>query len=296
MGSRRKSEDPSSLDLLIDTMCNTLGGIVFIALTLALFSNSIKTQMADVEGETTVTRSGIEKTQLLIRQADLENALAIALASIKNTANSNTNGMRIVELQEKVDKMEDAITSTRSEIRAVSLLLESASDQLQEAAQLEKLNRDVQTAKEEREQLEKERQRPIRMPNLKERFGRRYAFVALSAGRVYLLHDFRSPLSYGERGYYSPHVNTTIIEGNQIIVCRDGAGVDCDSFAESSEMRMLGKNLNARREVLQIAVYPDSYAQFHKLRNVLVEKGIEYNWVPVSGPLVVGESSTTESQ
>ena len=80
------------------------------------------------------------------------------------------------------------------------------------------------------------------------------------------------------------------------IVCRDGAGVDCDSFAESGEMRMLGKNLNARREVLQIAVYPDSYAHFHKLRNLLVESGIEYNWVPVSGPLVVGESSTTESQ
>ena len=37
---RKRSEDDSSLDLLLDTMCNTFGGIVFITILVALITNN----------------------------------------------------------------------------------------------------------------------------------------------------------------------------------------------------------------------------------------------------------------
>ena len=37
---RKKGEDDSSLDLLLDTMCNTFGGIVFITILVALITNN----------------------------------------------------------------------------------------------------------------------------------------------------------------------------------------------------------------------------------------------------------------
>src|SRR4051812_32206585 len=36
--SRRRREQPDSLELLLDTMCNTFGGIIMIALLIALLS------------------------------------------------------------------------------------------------------------------------------------------------------------------------------------------------------------------------------------------------------------------
>ena len=39
---RKKGDGDSSLDLLLDTMCNTFGGIVFITILVALITNDVE--------------------------------------------------------------------------------------------------------------------------------------------------------------------------------------------------------------------------------------------------------------
>ena len=63
-----KEEDSSSLELLLDTMCNTFGGVMFIAITLAvvLFSrNALKNQQTPEERT-------VQRHEELMRQIEEE--------------------------------------------------------------------------------------------------------------------------------------------------------------------------------------------------------------------------------
>src|SRR5687767_9075560 len=44
--SRRRQQQPDSLELLLDTMCNTFGGIILIALLIALLSRDASSETA----------------------------------------------------------------------------------------------------------------------------------------------------------------------------------------------------------------------------------------------------------
>src|SRR5215218_10279424 len=44
--SRRRRHQPDSLELLLDTMCNTFGGIIMIALLIALLSRDASSENA----------------------------------------------------------------------------------------------------------------------------------------------------------------------------------------------------------------------------------------------------------
>src|SRR5215212_2230753 len=60
--SRRRRHQPDSLELLLDTMCNTFGGIIMIALLIALLSRDASSDTAITQRAETVRRQ-IEQTQ-----------------------------------------------------------------------------------------------------------------------------------------------------------------------------------------------------------------------------------------
>ena len=70
--SYRKSEDESSLELLLDTMCNTFGGVMFIAISIFVIisgmtqiDNALEQQNTDPEE----LRRNITELQSVLQQA-----------------------------------------------------------------------------------------------------------------------------------------------------------------------------------------------------------------------------------
>ena len=51
MGRRGKQKLPESLELLLDTMCNTFGGIMFIALSLIIISQIVSKNLNETSPE-----------------------------------------------------------------------------------------------------------------------------------------------------------------------------------------------------------------------------------------------------
>ena len=73
--ARRRNSQPDSLDLLLDTMCNTFGGIVMIALLMALVVRE--------EKRATTTTAPVEQALAQLNSKRLEEQIAAALAQLQ---------------------------------------------------------------------------------------------------------------------------------------------------------------------------------------------------------------------
>ena len=69
--SRAKKELPESLELLLDTMCNTFGGIMFIALALIIISQLVTKQLKEMTPEE-IDRKRIEQLNASIKELEAE--------------------------------------------------------------------------------------------------------------------------------------------------------------------------------------------------------------------------------
>lgn len=72
MGRRRKNSPSSSLELLLDTMCNTFGGVMFIAISLTVIA-SMMTPQASTESQSQAVKNAAElRTEIASLQDTLE--------------------------------------------------------------------------------------------------------------------------------------------------------------------------------------------------------------------------------
>ena len=55
MRRRTRNIDASSFDMLLDTMCNTFGGIVFIALLLSIVGGTVSRQATEITAEGSIS-------------------------------------------------------------------------------------------------------------------------------------------------------------------------------------------------------------------------------------------------
>jgi hypothetical protein len=69
--SRAKKELPESLELLLDTMCNTFGGIMFIALALIIIYQLVTKQLKEMTPEE-IDRKRIEQLNASIKELETE--------------------------------------------------------------------------------------------------------------------------------------------------------------------------------------------------------------------------------
>jgi TolA-binding protein len=68
---RRRQEEDSSLELLLDTMCNTFGGVMFIAISLAVMlsmRSAVNAVPADTSAEIRAVQQRIAELQLELEQ------------------------------------------------------------------------------------------------------------------------------------------------------------------------------------------------------------------------------------
>ena len=270
---RRAAVGAGSLDMLLDTMCNTFGGVCFIALLVAILSAMLpKETIPSDDAEPDMERL-VEDERLAQLQRRRDELSAAAKLQKDLLADSNTNAIVTAsetELVSKLSEKDGAILDLQKKLKGmeeeIAKLATSTDYNKSEAERLRKL------AEELRKELEKAkamRRRTVRTPLERELSGVNPFDLWIRNGRIYVVHD-SSQCHCDERGYGDGREwrYTTI----------SGAGTRLDAaYLRSTDftgvVRRLGGMTYAR-------IFSDhnSFAALCLLRDELVRRGIRYNW------------------
>lgn len=280
MRRRGASGDSDNLELLLDTMCNAFGGVMFIALLLAVLSQfaevksspavahqrriEVRALQSEVEG----LRAQAEQQRQLVDMLTGDSALAEELMGLKG---------RNAELEAELGSLEEELKGIRQGIAELGTRQGSL------AHENEDLVDRIAAIEEKIEELKRVETRKVE--GGQEGVTTKPTFwLMVKWQRLYLL---RVP----KAGNPLEDVNTADVRHG---VGRGQGGVVLDEFEAiqgkgiplgdpewktASLVQKLLQHASPQGFCLQVAVYPDSYAEFLEMRKYLRdEKHYEYNW------------------
>jgi hypothetical protein len=319
--ARRVRDRDSSLELLLDTITNTFGGILFIAILVSLMLRSTS-QHASQEAARHEPMSPLEQARLENRinglRTDVEVLTKrIAAAPPARAAGGESVSMRGLEaaaaaLQAALDDRAEAAASmlelqrqaAESRAQAAALGTEQATAEARLAAAEQK----VTVAKEEAARLAaavlaleeaaaKVVERTVGLPNLrpsaKEQVG-----LYLRFDRLFMMHDWEGGRRLG------PNTDQFVVvpvEGDdgvqQVARPKPGAGLPVAVATVRETVRRLLAPFPPGRFVVSLIVFDDSFDVFQLVKGAIVDAGYEYRPMPLrSGQSVVDFGGVGEAQ
>ena len=279
---RRRAAPADSLELLLDTICNTFGGVLFIAilvsLLLRLSGNENAASPEDVvspeELETLADEWSVASAELasLRRMRASQNELMAHFAPEKTRA---LVGQRNA-FDAAGDRLNEQVEQQRLENAQASIRIEQARQEIVAAEKALDLEKQKQARlDEEIEQNRQARTREVRMPvvhaaGIKQEFG-----IIVRYGRMYLWHKYDQ---FGNRQGLNTDEFVVVEEGTDQITTTPNptAGIPLDSETADARIRARLAQFRPRSSYPVIVLRPDSFGQFAALRNTLVAMGFEY--------------------
>lgn len=312
---RKKSfgESSGSLDLFLDALCNAFGGIIFIALLVCVLLQ-MTGRTVEVTG-ITVLQNATEKNTLTSILADVDRLKKICENQKDTIKNAIPVDPRLynqyVKLIGELDTIKIDIEKTNKKLDEIPVRQGEVNKGLAVATKSKgKLEGDLRKLEAELDKLKKRRKDG---PGPEEReTEKKQIAILLSGGRLRFLHRYSSkgkPLG--------PNMAEVKIKrvGNNMgvfpkpmrgMVIDPGSGTDgtpeahqklLDKF-DAQFAASLAKFTNApsagkpesQCHYFMIAVWPDSYAEFELLRDLLVKKGFKYGLIIMekNKPVMIG--------
>lgn len=301
---RQNSGDISSFDLLLDTMCNTFGGVVFIALLLSILVGSTSRNTAKPAQQEGPSLSEIEafaeENRLLLECSQLNIAIqAIEPVNVPDTIRANTTVKSLSEIQDANMNM----TEELAQLTQQQQLLEREISELDESAiNLTVSARDIQEQilriKEELRQQRDRSTLKVRLPRVRSRPGMRSVFFVIAKGRFYCINDVSAPFTDQGREYDLQDVDVEFGEGQAVVEIRPESGQVIRPGSEhQGKLAMALNNCNKNIEVIDFSVRRDSFAEYNYVKQIFVSRGYSYNWDPIDGAIqIIVASDSPRSQ
>lgn len=287
MRSRRWSHNGQgdSLDLLLDTMCNLFGGIVFVALLVALLAGDgaskkvnqtlhptedlLRREIANLQSDIAALSKSMEADQKRILQNEDSEATADqqAILSLKADLNSlrealkfvsqnNPEGQDLGEFLRKNKERKDQLAN-----EAVSL--ENQAKSLRE--EKERLRKRLTDLEQRGMKIASERTQDFRFPREKPTSKTRL-WIIVHYDSFYPVFDLR-----GSGSMRLDLLEIDELPGKTVIQAIRGRGLK--SGQDFSDW--LG-GLNANEMFPVFVVYPDSFAKYMAIRDITLKNKIEY--------------------
>jgi len=321
--ARRRRTDDSSLELLLDTICNTFGGILFLAILVSLLLRMTRDR-AEAEFESSGPMPAMTRAELIRKESELRDAEArigqlknaIALAAevtgalatpevLEAIARRDSESARVLTLQQREgDMLGRLVGHQTATVEARAAVVERKQAAAEAEVQLSQAKLDRASADHEAENL---RAREVLMADVsskaseveasgaapKERStGKSEWPLLLRYGRVYQLYRE----SATGRVINTEHFD---VEGGVLIDsahARVGAGV---STLQPDLVRGLTPLLKGHPPdtcYVAIIVFPDSFDGFQRVKSLLVGLGYEYRTLATDTPLVEGDVTEVKVQ
>ena len=127
----REEEEGGSLDMLLDTLCNTFGGIILIALLLALSVNKKSVELYDKLVKTDDNKSELirEREQLKNSLLDLRDDHAEVLEDLQDDAD---------RMREEIEDTKDDLDDLSSDASAAETLAKREKEKLELSQKMDK--------------------------------------------------------------------------------------------------------------------------------------------------------------
>lgn len=297
--TRKAAASGDSLDLLLDTICNTFGGILFIAMLVVILTNQASRDAAPatptaessrtlrkLRGELTDSESQLTKLRQAVRQKeDLERRFAdpesLALLESLRSIDDNSD----VLMHDRAENLAK-VAASQADLEETTRKLEQLADQLAQAR--ERLRK-------EKENLEREasiRARTSAAPQ--QRATQKLPLVYfLKGGRLcsYASHDENGDLVQND-------AETKVVEvapGKKTIEPLPDAGLTVSmDGSNSNDIARRFSAFDKTRFHLTVFVFKDSFGQFESLKNQMIRSGFEYQLVPIPDDAKVYIGDQTE--
>jgi len=260
---RETSQDnEGSLDLLLDTICNMFGGIVLIAILLATISQlagsgarAVKEASSEKTGE--VTPEEWEKQGQTIRE--LTNEIQQLLLVVGTNEASVTADGTLDDWKAAFGKASRDLDEARSNRNAVVVEMAERSNEL---ARMTEETRKAPPMEQEAGDLVQ-------------------LFLAVRYGKLYVAQD--TSRTGPPRDYDNSRVDVAPLPDGSVLVDfpADKGETVAAGCENTGAFREALQNAQSRKEYFHFVVYPDSYAQFNYVKNVVIGKGFRYTWSPL---------------
>lgn len=278
---KRESAVADSFDLFLDTICNAFGGVVFLAILIAILIQT-RAIVSDPlhSDESPVTPQQVRELfeQLESSQSDYA-AIQVSLKLLPPASESpqdldhQTNLAKRTAMEEQVQLAMQKLTGDTK----------AFGKQLEKNAEAQQTNRQIpitlETTKESFlsktdafDSLIGDRQATYRVPRERST-GSASALVLLRRSRFFVA---KTP-DQGSKQFNDSQVTTgSTVGGGITITPKNGSGWDL----ADSEVLSLVQSARSRRYAITVAVWPDSYGDFEVLKKLLVENQVPYQLWP----------------
>ena len=286
--SRRHSSKQDSLELLLDTICNTFGGVLFIAiLVVLLLQQTGATPVANTPDEVPVSLEEFQATtarfesvteelaRLRLNRDALDSvAQALAPADLRELFAITTElTARQEALQDEVNQQ--LVANTQAVIDVEALKADTATIETRRVDSKTRLAAlEAQLAAER-----KSRVHETKMPVLHDQLHKSEVGLILQYGRLYVWHKYDGLERVGL------NTDDLVVIGEKggwlVVQPNPTAGVPLEESSASKEaIRRVLRRFDPKQYTVCAIVRPDTYAHFHHLRDAAIELGFEYRLMP----------------
>lgn len=316
---RRRGLQESSLELLLDTICNTFGGVLFLAMLTSLMLAQTQREADDANDVQRPAVSAAEFTRLDTRAK----AAVLEIASLRVQVQQAQRAATDLASPDADNLLRNKQAAERSaeqlRTRRATLLADVAAEQAaaaQAAGTATSENRERQRLDEEHE-LAKARlaaalaarddllasaiairdklsQRPTvtttgRAPRMRSTNKNEFALM-IKYGRLYALESIRNGRAALNQDHFSLRPGLFM----NVADAKPYAGIDL-RVPESREagLRNIMKGLPPSMCYVLLIVRSDSFEEYLPVKNWLVRQGYEYRLIPGDSPIHEGDADVT---
>jgi hypothetical protein len=293
MTRRRRAAPPDdSLDLLLDTITNTFGGVLFLAIlvTVLLKSSDPPRLPADATSKPhtelenrSAALATLQDTIETLRKTAKEQILA--LGEIRATAEANA-AAELSELRAAVTAMERENEELREQLSSArSAKLEMAREQLKEQQALDAASSEIALGKSEYQEELAKRRMSTALPEAHETRRTEYV-IAVRYDELYCIYKPLARL----RGELNVDDFDALSQGGDTmtILPKQGRGlrISDPGLAKMLQARLPG--VSPQSYYICVLIWPDSFDAFASLRQAMVSLGYEYRAIIMDEEGLVG--------
>lgn len=286
---RGRSTSGDSLDLLLDTICNTFGGVVFIAVLVALLLQT-RGELSSEHGDRPPSTDEVEalRQQLGTIRTQL-NRLEKSTRSQQNLLDR----LAPAELQGLLKRRDEAVAQ-RDRFRSQrGRLLDQAQDYRRELqtvetklhavqGELERTTRESEELQARLAEAQKPKERRVHLPIARRPRRKQGVGLILRYGRMYVWHRYGPQ---GTRLGLNTEEFTIVGETDKGLLTtpKPNAGTPLDGRpGNEAEIRQRLKRFAPDDWYVTLVVRPDSFEEFVFLRDVLIDLGYRYRLMPAA--------------
>lgn len=288
MRYRRRVSAEDSMELMLDTICNVFGGIIFIAILLAILTSNRTLDVRELELEQLAALAERwERFELTTQIRQQEASIEV----LRQTADLSSG--------DHLDQVADVLANIDQQMTEARERREDAANWLQRRARsLDTETRDLQDQLDSLQAMEISAQAEIGQLVDSQKVNLRLPYETRTERNQILL------LIHNHEVFFVPiHPNRELLRGAGlgdgvrvdermmlripiwVVTPRGGQGINlrAEAVRDDPLLRNLAQHLNAGRHFLDIYVSPESFESFSIFRQEITRLGYRYNVRPYDG-------------